>query len=258
MPQLAGPRRRRARCRAGMADFLATCVDRAPQHPRVRWPGSGKTTVVAALAAASPAGERVVSIEEVAELVDRARRVDPARDACRQRQATPRSISRTLLETALRLAPDRLVVGEVRGREALPLVGALSASVDGAIVAMTGEGAAPRSTASSRSRASARRWRATMRAARARRPGVRDRRPRRRGGRTASLRVLSIEEVVGCTESTFDTQVLFQFPNGNFVATGHGAAVLRRARSARDPGRPGRVSGKSFDRPNRPLVRFRT
>ena len=36
--------------------------------------------------------------------------------------------------------PDRLVVGEVRGREALPLVHALNASVDGAVVAMTGRG----------------------------------------------------------------------------------------------------------------------
>jgi len=41
---------------------------------------------------------------------------------------------------ALRLSPDRLVVGEVRGREALPLVQALNAQVDGAIVAATGEG----------------------------------------------------------------------------------------------------------------------
>ncbi|HEY0195060.1 MAG TPA: hypothetical protein VGC42_28295, partial [Kofleriaceae bacterium] len=35
-----------------------------------------------------------------------------------------------------------------------------------------------------------------------------------------SLRVVSIEEVVGCTETTFDTHVLFQFQNGAFTATG--------------------------------------
>jgi putative aminopeptidase FrvX/uncharacterized membrane protein len=47
----------------------------------------------------------------------------------------------TLLDTALRLAPDRLIVGEVRGREALPLVHALNAACDGAVVAVSGDGA---------------------------------------------------------------------------------------------------------------------
>src|SRR6185295_2373914 len=119
----------------GMADFLATCVAARRNILVCGGPGSGKTTVVAALAAASPAGERVVSIEEIAELAI-------ARDEWIQletRAGTGKNPSVDLghlLETALRLAPDRLVVGEVRGREALPLVSGLCTSLDGAVVAM--------------------------------------------------------------------------------------------------------------------------
>src|SRR4029079_15039727 len=124
----------------GMADFLPTCLN-ARRHIIVcGGPGSGKTTVVGALAAATPAGERVVSIEEVAELAI-------ARDEWIQLETRPGTGKANeidlaaLLDTAVRLMPDRLVVGEVRGREAMTLVQALSSSVDGAIVAATGEGA---------------------------------------------------------------------------------------------------------------------
>ena len=163
-----------------MADFLATCITARRNVLVCGGPGSGKTTVVAALAAASPAGERVVSIEEVAELAIGRDEWIAARDARRRRQAAARSTSPTLLETALRLMPDRLVVGEVRGREAMPLVQALNSSVDGAVVAMTGEGAnAALNRLATLARAT-QRWARDARDPRARRAGVRDRRPRRR------------------------------------------------------------------------------
>ncbi|HEY5926156.1 MAG TPA: ATPase, T2SS/T4P/T4SS family, partial [Kofleriaceae bacterium] len=53
---------------SGMADFLTTCINARRNILVCGGPGSGKTALVGALAAASPAGERVVSIEEVAEL----------------------------------------------------------------------------------------------------------------------------------------------------------------------------------------------
>src|SRR5439155_15605592 len=96
--------------------------------------GSGKTQLVAALASASPPGERVVSIEDIAEL-------SLTRDEWIQLETKPGKVDLdALLETALRMRPDRLVVGEVRGGEAMHLVNALTSSVDGAIVAMTGDG----------------------------------------------------------------------------------------------------------------------
>ncbi|MBA3501726.1 MAG: Flp pilus assembly complex ATPase component TadA, partial [Deltaproteobacteria bacterium] len=124
-----------------------------------------------------------------------------------------------LLETALRLAPDRLVVGEVRGREALPLVSALCTSVDGAVVAMTGEGAsaalgrfvtlarisAPVATDGALRELVAQAFEIVIHVAR---------------WSDGSIKVTAIEEVIGCTDQTFDTHVLFQFNNGTFAATG--------------------------------------
>ncbi len=205
----------------GMADFLATCVTARRNILVCGGPGSGKTTVVAAIAAASPEGERVVSIEEVAEL-------SIARDEWIQLE-TRVGIGKnaevdlaSLLETALRLVPDRLIVGEVRGREALPLVNALNASLDGAVVAMTGEGA---NAALTRLTTLARAMGlgatpggdAALRELVAQAFEIVVHVARWSDG---SLRVMSIEEVVSSTETTFDTHVLFQFRDGSFHPTG--------------------------------------
>jgi pilus assembly protein CpaF len=205
---------------AGMADFLGTCVTARRNILVCGAAGSGKTTLAAALAAASPLGERVISIEEVAELSIR-------RDEWIQLETRPGTGRNPeidlghLLETALRLAPDRLVVGEVRGRESLPLIQALCASIDGAVVAMTGEGA------------NAALGRLAMLSALSGPPGSSADGAIRELIAQAfeiilhvtrwtdgTIRVLSIEEVVGCTDTTFDTQMLFQFRDGAFVATG--------------------------------------
>jgi pilus assembly protein CpaF len=217
MPQLADLAGQNAMS-PGMADFLATCVAARRNLLVCGGPGSGKTTVVAALAAAAPAGERVISIEEVAELAI-------ARDEWIQLE-TRAGVGKSaevdlaaLLEAAVRLVPDRLVVGEVRGREALPLINALNASIDGAVVAMTGEGAAAALTRL-----------ATL--ARVVAPAGADAPIRELVAQAfeivlhvvrwsdGSLRVMAIEEVLGCTETTFETNVLFQFRDGAFVATG--------------------------------------
>jgi pilus assembly protein CpaF len=217
MPQLADLVPQNAMS-SGMADFLATCVTARRNILVCGGPGSGKTTVVAALAASSPTGERVVSIEEVAELAI-------ARDEWIQletRAGTGKHDSVDLghlLETALRLAPDRLVVGEVRGREALPLISSLCSAVDGAIVAMNGEGAA---SALGR----------LLTLARVGASGAPDGALRELVAQAfeivvhvarwsdGTIKVLAIEEVVGCTDTTFDTHVLFQHRDGAFVATG--------------------------------------
>jgi pilus assembly protein CpaF len=201
-----------------MADFLATCVTARRNVLVCGAAGSGKTTLVGSLAVASPLGERVVSIEEVSE-------ISLNRDEWIQLETRAGAGRNTeidlghLLEAALRLLPDRLVVGEIRGREALPLVQALCASVDGAVVAMTGEGAA------------AALGRVAM-LARLSAPSAADGAIRELVAQAfeivihvarwsdGTLRVLSIEEVVGCTESSFETHVLFQFRDGAFLATG--------------------------------------
>ncbi|MEO8704731.1 MAG: ATPase, T2SS/T4P/T4SS family, partial [Kofleriaceae bacterium] len=217
MPQLADLVTQNAMT-SGMADFLATCVTARRNILVCGGPASGKTTIVASIAAASPPGERVISIEEVAELA-------VARDEWIQLETRPGSGRNTsidlghLLETALRLVPDRLVVGDVKGREALPLVSALCSSIDGAVVSMTGEGAP---TALAR----------LVTLARVAAPGAGDSALRELVAQAfeivihvarwsdGSIRVLAIEEVIGCTDSSFDTHVLFQFRDGQFHATG--------------------------------------
>jgi pilus assembly protein CpaF len=68
-PDAAARRRGRpARDVLGMANFLATCVTARRNILVCGGPGSGKTRIVAALAAASPPGERVISVEEIAEI----------------------------------------------------------------------------------------------------------------------------------------------------------------------------------------------
>ncbi len=123
-----------------MADFLMTSIAARRNLLVCGTAGAGKTGVVAALAAAAPEGERVVSVEEIAEL-------SLKRDewiALETRPADGKSPAielGRLVKSALRLRPDRLVVGEVRGAEAFELAASLGASVDGAVVAVAGEGA---------------------------------------------------------------------------------------------------------------------
>jgi pilus assembly protein CpaF len=200
-----------------MADFLATCITARRNVLICGAASSGKTTLAGALAAAAPPGERVVSIEEVAEIAIK-------RDEWIQletRAGTGRNAAidlAQLLEVALRLAPDRLVIGEIRGNEALPLIQALCAAVDGAVAVMTGEGAAAslgrlamlaRLSAAGSDGATrdlvAQAFEIVVHVAR---------------WADGTIRVLSIEEVVGCSEAGFDTHVLFQFRDGAFAATG--------------------------------------
>ena len=96
--------------------------------------GSGKTTFLNALSEYIPASERVITIEDNAELqirhIDNIVRLE-ARNAnvegCR-----PISI-RDLIRSALRMRPDRIVVGEVRGSEAIDMVQAMNTGHDGSL-----------------------------------------------------------------------------------------------------------------------------
>jgi pilus assembly protein CpaF len=203
---------------SGMADFLTTCINARRNILVCGGPGSGKTTLVGALAGASPAGERVVSVEEVAELA-------MSREEWIQLETRPAGGKQaeidlaSLLDTAIRLMPDRLVVGEVRGREALRLVEALSSSVDGAVVGVSGEGATPvlnriatlaRASQAWGSDAAIRELVATAFEIVV------------HVGRNAegALRVHSIEEVTGVSDTHFETEVVFQLKDGNFSASG--------------------------------------
>ena len=93
--------------------------------------GSGKTTLLAALLGEAPTHERIVLIEDVAEL----RIAHPHVVALESRQPNLEGVGRigldTLLREALRMRPDRLVVGECRGSEIRELLAALNTGHDG-------------------------------------------------------------------------------------------------------------------------------
>jgi pilus assembly protein CpaF len=93
--------------------------------------GTGKTTLLGAMLAAAPARERIVLIEDVAELT-----IDhPHVVALEARQANLEGSGRlgldALLREALRMRPDRIVVGECRGAELRELLAALNTGHDG-------------------------------------------------------------------------------------------------------------------------------
>ncbi|MEO6942547.1 MAG: TadA family conjugal transfer-associated ATPase [Terrimesophilobacter sp.] len=93
--------------------------------------GSGKTTLLSALLAASPQTDRIIAIEDVAEL----RVVHPHFVSLEARQANLEGagelgLSR-LVREALRMRPDRLVLGECRGAEVRDLFSALNTGHDG-------------------------------------------------------------------------------------------------------------------------------
>ncbi|MFE6997450.1 TadA family conjugal transfer-associated ATPase [Microbacterium sp. NPDC057659] len=93
--------------------------------------GTGKTTLLSAMLAAVPDGERIVTIEDVAEL----RPPHPHHVALEARQANLEGAGRItlamLVRESLRMRPDRLVVGECRGEEVRDLLTALNTGHDG-------------------------------------------------------------------------------------------------------------------------------
>ena len=94
--------------------------------------GAGKTTLLNLLAAAIPSSERIVTIEDAAELSLPGHVVRlEARPA--NAEGTGEITVRSLLRSALRLRPDRIILGEVRGPEALDLVGALNTGHQGSM-----------------------------------------------------------------------------------------------------------------------------
>jgi pilus assembly protein CpaF len=95
--------------------------------------GAGKTTLLNALAAAIGSGERVVTVEDAAEL----RIPHPHVVRLEARPASVEGLGavtiRQLVRNALRMRPDRLIVGEVRGAEALDMLQAMNTGHEGSL-----------------------------------------------------------------------------------------------------------------------------
>jgi pilus assembly protein CpaF len=95
--------------------------------------GTGKTTLLNALSSAIPSADRIVTIEDAAELKLHQRHV-------LRLEARPKNIEgegeiaiRELVRNALRMRPDRIIVGEVRGAEALDMLQAMNTGHEGSL-----------------------------------------------------------------------------------------------------------------------------
>ncbi len=95
--------------------------------------GSGKTTLLNALSAFIDSDERVITIEDAAELSLRQRHVVRLESRPANVEGRGRVTIRDLLRGALRMRPDRILIGEVRGGEALDLLMALNTGHEGAL-----------------------------------------------------------------------------------------------------------------------------
>src|SRR5205085_494327 len=95
--------------------------------------GAGKSTLLGVLAEAIPDHERIVTIEDTAELSLDQEHVVRMETRPINIEGRGRIVARDLLINALRMRPDRIIVGEVRGGEALDMLQALNTGHDGGI-----------------------------------------------------------------------------------------------------------------------------
>jgi pilus assembly protein CpaF len=116
-----------------LAEMLASCVRARASVLVSGGTGSGKTTTLGALSAAIPDGERIVTIEDAAELRLRQRHVVRLESRPANLEGRGEVTIRALVRNALRMRPDRIVVGEVRGAEALDMLMALNTGHEGSL-----------------------------------------------------------------------------------------------------------------------------
>ncbi|MBI3140354.1 MAG: CpaF family protein [Rhodocyclales bacterium] len=95
--------------------------------------GSGKTTLLNVLSASIPAGERIVSIEDTAELQLQQPHVARLESRPPNIEGRGEVALRALMRNSLRMRPDRILVGEVRGAEVLDMLQAMNSGHEGSM-----------------------------------------------------------------------------------------------------------------------------
>jgi pilus assembly protein CpaF len=121
---------------AEVADLLAACVRGSANVLISGGTGSGKTTLLNVLSSFIPDRERIVTIEDAAELQLRQRHVIPLEARPANLEGAGAIPIRQLLINALRMRPDRIVVGECRGAEALDMLQAMNTGHDGSMTTL--------------------------------------------------------------------------------------------------------------------------
>ena len=114
-------------------DFLQRCIAAELNILISGGTGTGKTTLLNALSQAVPDSERIVTIEDAAELQLKQAHVLRLEGRPKNIEGQGEISIRDLVRNALRMRPDRIIVGEVRGPEALDMLQAMNTGHDGSL-----------------------------------------------------------------------------------------------------------------------------
>jgi pilus assembly protein CpaF len=114
-------------------DFLQRCIAAELNILISGGTGTGKTTLLNALSQAVPDSERIVTIEDAAELQLKQAHVLRLEGRPKNIEGQGEISIRDLVRNALRMRPDRIIVGEVRGAEALDMLQAMNTGHDGSL-----------------------------------------------------------------------------------------------------------------------------
>lgn len=125
-----------------MAEFMQACVEGKLNVVVSGGTGSGKTTTLNVLSSFIPSDERIVTVEDAAELQLRQEHVVTLETRPPNIEGKGAITMRDLVRNSLRMRPDRIVVGEVRSGEALDMLQAMNTGHDGSLT--TGHANTPR------------------------------------------------------------------------------------------------------------------
>ena len=131
--KVGGPRRVWHNHLAGIRRFPSSCVRGRLNLVLSGGTGSGKTTLLNVLSSFIPGNERIVTIEDAAELQLQQRHVVRLEKRPPNIEGKGEVTMRDLVINSLRMRPDRIIVGEVRGAEALDMLQAMNTGHDGSM-----------------------------------------------------------------------------------------------------------------------------
>jgi pilus assembly protein CpaF len=118
---------------AEMMEFLSACIKARLNVVISGGTGSGKTTLLNALSSFIPQEERVATIEDAAELQLQQPHVVPMETRPKNIEGNGEVTCRDLVKNALRMRPDRIIIGECRGPETLDMLQAMNTGHDGSM-----------------------------------------------------------------------------------------------------------------------------